>query len=501
MSPLAKPQAVKGPLLWSIAGALLISIDPFLVFAPLPKWAAMLGARDPVEFARQVTFFGHFALGLPGLMVGFFLLAPLFVWVSEKLFGRIVAAMFGLQYSMLRQQLSGGIKRAAGTAAALMVGLATLVVLQAQGNTALNGWQLPTHFPDIFITAFFGLNQQQMQKLARAPGIKPGELMPIAIASPEYGSNLMNIGMATVMPNATMFFGVDPDLAFEMMELEFRDGDPKSAAEALKKGRHLVVTEEFRQLKGLKVGDKLSLKTARHGIVDYTIAGVVWSPGIDVMVISFDLGPQFDTRTAASVFGSVDDAREDFGVDNVYLFAANLEPGLERKQLIQKVQQSVGALGMNAYDVRHIKSDITNGLRKLLLVVSTVAFSAMGVASLGVTNTIMASIRSRRWQFGILRSIGVTRSGLLRLVMAEAVLLGIVGCALGLAAGMLMFADAHELGRMVVGYKPPASIPWAFIALGVGIVMLISILASLGPAIGVSRSQPLDLLQAGRAAA
>ena len=126
-----------------------------------------------------------------------------------------------------------------------------------------------------------------------------------------------------------------------------------------------------------------------------------------------------------------------------------------------------------------VAQEIQEGFGRLLLLVSTVAFCAMAVASLGVTNTIMASIRSRRWQFGILRSIGVTRSGLLRLVLAEAILLGLVGCALGLAAGLLMFADAHELGRLVLGYKPPADIPWLFVAAGAGIVLLISLLASL----------------------
>ena len=69
----------------------------------------------------------------------------------------------------------------------------------------------------------------------------------------------------------------------------------------------------------------------------------------------------------------------------------------------------------------------------------------MAVASLGVTNTIMASIRSRRWQFGILRSIGVTRGQLLRLVLAEAMLLGLVGVRSGLAAGALMSLDAQRL--------------------------------------------------------
>ncbi len=131
---------------------------------------------------------------------------------------------------------------------------------------------------------------------------------------------------------------------------------------------------------------------------------------------------------------------------------------------------------------------------------STVAFAAMAVASLGVTNTIMASIRTRRWQFGILRSIGVTRGQLLRLVLAEAFLIGLVGVALGLAAGAVMAVDAKALSRLTTGYAPPTAVPWGVIGIGVGIVMAISLLASLWPAITVARTEPLSLLQAGRAA-
>jgi putative ABC transport system permease protein len=125
----------------------------------------------------------------------------------------------------------------------------------------------------------------------------------------------------------------------------------------------------------------------------------------------------------------------------------------------------------------------------------------MAVASLGVTNTIMASIRSRRWSFGILRSIGVTRGQLLRLVLAEATLLGLVGCALGLTAGALLSLDARGLSRIWIGFVPPVSVPWAIIATGTAAILLISIAASLFPAWSVSRSEPLSLLQAGRAAA
>ena len=112
----------------------------------------------------------------------------------------------------------------------------------------------------------------------------------------------------------------------------------------------------------------------------------------------------------------------------------------------------------------------------------------------------MASIRSRRWQFGILRSIGVTRGQLLRLVIAEAILLGAVACTLGILAGFELAINAESMVVNITGYKPALIIPWNFVAIGGGIIVGVSLLASLWPAIWVARAQPLDLLQAGRAA-
>jgi putative ABC transport system permease protein len=486
MTPLATKSTMLSPILCAIAGLFAIALDPFCMFGPL---------------SRDMAFYGQFLVGLPGVMIGWFLIAPVFVWTIERVAGPIVAAMFGIRFAMLRQQLSGGIWRAAGTCAALMVGLAILVVLQVQGHTMLNGWRLPDKFPDIFLVSekFGGLTPKEQEVLKDVPGIKDHEIMPIAIASPELGSGFFSILGAAVLPDATMFFGVPPDQALSMMELDFRQGDPQSATEMLKKGRHIIVTQEFHELKGLNVGDKMQLKTPRHGTVDYTIAGVVWSPGIDVITSMYDMGRQFDQRTAASIFGTLDDAREDFGINGVYLFAANLQPGIDKEVVLQQVKQAVGAFGMRAGDVRHIKAMIQEGFGRLLLLVSTVAFCAMAVASLGVTNTIMASIRSRRWQFGILRSIGVTRSGLLRLVLAEALLLGLVGVGLGLAAGLQLSIDAHQLSRILLGYAPPVAVPWGIIIIGTSVVLLIALGASILPATTVARTEPLELLQAGRA--
>ncbi len=500
MSLQAATPSARAPILAALAGLVLISVDSLLIFGAADSLLAAHFSNG-AEIARQFKFYGHFFIGLPSIMFGFFLLAPSFVWILERVAGPAIAAALGLNFSILRQQLSSGISRAAGTCAALMVGIAILVAMETQGNTMLQGWRIPDKFPDVFIVSWPGLSEAQADQLSRVPGIKPGQLLPIAVASPDFGgaSPFAMIGLAA-MPDATMFFGIDPAKGLNMMGLEFRQGNPTDAIAQLKLRHHIIVTDEFRQLKHLGVGDTLALKTI-HGDVNYKIAAVVWSPGIDVIVNMFDMGRQFDQRTAASVFGSIEDAKKDFGVDSLHLFAANVDTSADKAQMVEQLQKTLNVQGLEAGDVRVIKQGIQNDFADLLLLMAVVPFSAMAVASLGVTNTIMASIRTRRWQFGVLRSVGLTRWQLLRMILSEAVLVGLVGCAMGLMAGSILAVDAHELTRVVIGYLPPISVPWRLISIGTGVMMTMTLLASLWPAISVAAAEPLELLQAGRAAA
>ncbi|HEY8750219.1 MAG TPA: FtsX-like permease family protein [Tepidisphaeraceae bacterium] len=499
MVPMAKVGAERTKWICAGAGAFLIAIDPLVLHGPTETVIGWLGAAVPHNTARVFKFYEHFALGLPIGILGFFLIAPLFVWIFERVMGPVVAAVMGLRFALLRQQLSSGLWRAAGTCTAMMIGLAALIVLQTEGKTAIGGWKLPDKFPDIFIVDFTGIELGDAKKLEDVPGIKKGEVMPVAVVSPGLPNNYLGLAGIMVMPDRTMFIGVDPNKAFKMMELDFREGNAKDAERMLKLGRHVLVTTEFKQLKNLGLGDKLPLKTD-HGMVDYTIAGVVWSPGIDVIVTIFDMSRQMDQRTAASVFGSIEDAQRDFGVKRFLLFAANLEYFTEKDTVLKDVQKTLRAQGMRAGDVRQIKARITETFGNMLLLVSTVAFAAMAVSALGVTNTVMASIRTRRYQFGILRSIGVTRMQLLRMVLAEAILLGAVACTLGILAGLELSYNAEVMVVNITGYHPPLVIPWNYVWLGGGLVLMVSILASLWPAAWVARAQPLELLQAGRAA-
>src|SRR5690606_23499538 len=73
-------------------------------------------------------------------------------------------------------------------------------------------------------------------------------------------------------------------------------------------------------------------------------------------------------------------------------------------------------------------SEVREGMRSR----GGAAVAAMGwlplvtlvIVSLGIVNTIAASVRTRRWEFGILRAIGLRRLALSKLVISEALLIG-----------------------------------------------------------------------------
>ena len=78
---------------------------------------------------------------------------------------------------------------------------------------------------------------------------------------------------------------------------------------------------------------------------------------------------------------------------------------MEKETILKEVQHRLRLEGMRAGDVREIKWRIENTFYNLLLLVSTVAFAALAVASLGVTNTVMASIRTQKILIGSLRPL------------------------------------------------------------------------------------------------
>ena len=118
-------------------------------------------------------------------------------------------------------------------------------------------------------------------------------------------------------------------------------------------------------------------------------------------------------------------------------------------------------------------------------------------------NTIMASVRARRWELGVLRALGITRWAMFRMILAEGLLIGMVACVVSLAFGVMAGWCGTGISQYVSffgGMATPLVVPWSKLALGFSVTLALCLTAALWPAISTGRTDPLRLLQEGRAA-
>lgn len=130
------------------------------------------------------------------------------------------------------------------------------------------------------------------------------------------------------------------------------------------------------------------------------------------------------------------------------------------------------------------------------------------LVGIGTVNTLLMSVMERTREFGVVRALGVGRAGILRMVLAEAVVLGLLGVSLGTAAALALGSYLRVYGldmRAVYGevdfggvlMDPVMRSSWdipAMTALAVSMV-LIAVFASLYPAWRATRVRPADAMR------
>ena len=90
----------------------------------------------------------------------------------------------------------------------------------------------------------------------------------------------------------------------------------------------------------------------------------------------------------------------------------------------------------------------------------------------------------------------------MRLIVAEALLVGLVACVLSLGFGVMAGYCGTGVTRYINirgGMITPLVVPWFQIGVGFACTLGLCLLAAIWPAAASGRTEPLRLLQAGRA--
>lgn len=113
------------------------------------------------------------------------------------------------------------------------------------------------------------------------------------------------------------------------------------------------------------------------------------------------------------------------------------------------VRARITAIGFSTSAPENLVASVTRYLQVVQIVLSGIGLIALVIASLGITNAMLAAVRERRREIGVLKAIGARDSDVLRVFLVEAVVLGLVGGVLGTLAG---WGVATAVAAVVNGY-------------------------------------------------
>lgn len=126
--------------------------------------------------------------------------------------------------------------------------------------------------------------------------------------------------------------------------------------------------------------------------------------------------------------------------------------------------------------------------RFALALVTLFASVAVGLALTGVHGVLAEAAAARRREFGIRMALGSSPRGIVSLVAGEAAILVATGLGVGLASALLA---RGALGETVVGLGAGEIVVWI---LSMGLMALASFAALVGPALRVTRIDPVEVL-------
>lgn len=511
---------------WSvIAGLACVALQP----------AALLLPGLEVETRKWIFFW----LGYPGLVAGALFLAPAFVRVTEWGGSWLTGLLLRVPHSFLKVQLSRNLSRSVGTAVSMSVGLALFVGVQTWGYSMLVPFSPDASTPGTLVSFLHTeFKSSDVPGLMARPSLRNSRMYPIYVDEPDIApaqmkspgfSGMRNRSIVLAgIPVAEMAQGNDP-----LFKPVFVSGNPQEAYAMLKSTRSLLIPDTFARTVGLKAGDDLMLvnpalqgrrsgnapdgSVPRRGMgpgmqgEPWKVAGVVSFPGWHWLTKTSGMRVRRGGFVAALAIADERWLREDYGHQGFQFIWGDTAPGVSNVELqndlgeyaLENVrrQENGGEGGVKplvkALTRESLGGSVTSRGDDVIFTMSKLPIIMMVIAVLAVLNTVLASVQSRRREFGLMRAVGVPGGMVMRMLWAETLMVSLCAVVMSLALGVLgawCSIRILEYGYHFGIVTPSITMPWAHLGYAVLLVLALSTLACLLPAWRMKRASVTELL-------
>ena len=352
-------------------------------------------------------------------------------------------------------------RRTATTASALMIGLAlvsTVAVIAASVQKSFKDRLQGSVTADFYVTSdgFQGLPPAFAEKLSVLPEL--GEVSPFRVSTAQVNGDSKQIGAVNVEMG-------------DIVNVDMTSG----SFDTLDKGQVLVHRDPARDL-ALSVGDTVDM-TWQNGTTETLTVGGIYNDS----AIAGNWLVSLEVLTAASTAPPID-----------FFIGAKIADGVDieaARTAVDKVAEEFPSAQVQ--DQAEFQKSQEDQLNQLLFIVYCLLIFAIGIAVLGIANTMALSVYERTREFGLLRAVGMSKRHLKRSVRWEAIIVSVFGASLGITVGVpLGIAVSIALPETFVS---GIQIPVSTIVTVLVASIFVGIIAAIGPA---RRAARLDVLEA-----
>ncbi|MBI4492683.1 MAG: ABC transporter permease [Chloroflexi bacterium] len=450
----------------ALAGLALIAAPAATIFATWPREGML-----PLPLLR---LWGALAAAV---LLGVVVLLPVALpAANRRLLRPLQVALFGVTGRLASDNLVRQPRRAAATAAALMVSLMFMVGIGGMGVSQQAtfdrwyqkavGWDLNVSTSFVGIGAQVEMDPALVRTLEAVPGVR--------LASPQ------KMGRIVLGDGEPAFLQVfDHRLLRQYSEMPLEAGSWPAAVDALERGGASLISPAIARRLGLGLGDTLKLPSP-SGEQAFRIVGILQD------VSGFGGTIELDRQDYVRAWN-------DETSTNVALLVADpARVEAVRQAILDRLGSSTNLLVRSN---REFWQELRGYYESFYQLMDGLVAIAILVSGLAIANTLFASVLERRREIGILRAVGTKRGEVVRVVLGEALCTGLVGGSLGIALGLGLEALFVASTEFISGAAMELVAPWRLLGMAVGVALLLAPLVGLLPARWAARLDVVDALR------
>jgi putative ABC transport system permease protein len=443
---------------WLLGLVLFIASAALLIINPFPN--------DPrFQVGSMAVVF---------MFIGGALLIPVTVGAWEVIFRPLAQLLFGRSGRLGSSNVKRARQRTSLTVAALMIGVSMIIIVWAMTlsfKADLDEWLKGFIGGDLYVSSSIQMGNDVRRRIESVEGVdtvSPARYFEIEWIQPN-GSQ-----------EKVMFHAIEPASYSQITTFIFSQALPDSqgAMRLLAEGDAIFISSVIAEKTGLKAGDQVMLVT-KLGERPFKVAAVVVDYYNQGQVIT----------------GGWNDMWRYFRQKDANNFLVKVKEGYTAEQVGDAIKDQYGQRDRLLIVSNQVfLSQVENLMSQAFRMFDVLALIAMLVGFLGISNTLTMNVMERTKEIGMLRGVGMTRGQVIRMILAEAGVMGLIGGLLGVAFGVLLSRIFMAAMMTMSGYSLTYTLPIERVIVAVVIALLVSQVAAFFPARRASRIRILDAI-------